>query len=1063
MLRIVTGPFHPALDHALVEDVRALKADDPFALLAIIVPSASLADRLKRFLSIESHLPLLNLHVLTFHQFALRLRDDLARSGQPIPPLQLVDDFFFEQLLRQVVNRQLSGLEAAAKLPPSPGTWKGLWASVRDLKDSVVDPATALKAVTEGLFEEDDHSWLQTLFTLQAAVIEGSRSLGVGSADDLIASLGQDFSRSAVLTRFTRLCFYGFYDLLQVQLSFFQSISRCAPTTLYVPLGPGRAYDYSRRFFERYLLPLAETHEDRSDASAAGTSSAPVELSVTSVIGVEEELAAVCREILTLVEVHGYRFDDIGVVARSFDLYRAKLQSVFDRHLVPFTSTAGRPLAREPLVKALLQLASLPSNDFERSAVLDVVASPFYRGSGDGHPVVERRPDRWRLAVSTLGITKGSAEWARLSASAASSILMEAAADQEDDGARAMPAHDREQVTLLSMFVTNLIHDCDRLPRRGSIGQLTDAFAELVHGHFTIPGWTESESADAQDETDQLCIGDAVTRALDRLSELDQVGADLTWEEWTELFRLALEDQTLPIEGHPHRGVWVFDAMQARGLRFRALFVMGLNEQVFPRIVREDPFLRDRQRLVLESTLGFLIDEKLAGHEEERLLFELLSRAASNRLYLSYQRADEAGRVMAPSAFVAVAQRDPYFVASPERVVARRLTERVASQPAIQEVLPAQDLAVNLLLHEQDAGPLLDYVEQPRALFDHGIAVQHIMERESQDLGAFDGMVGAGSVSDTPPDQQELSPTSLERYATCPFQYFAEKRLHLEPVRAMRRDHLPALTLGTLMHAALRLSYERLIAVQWPEAEIDRLTVRQVIADSTAEVFAGHAATSGTGHALLWMMAQEQVAALVTLAADSDQEDYRETGYRPTAFEIEAEGLISLGGGTADLKIHGTLDRLDVRLNPPGLRIVDYKFKQGSEMDTKDRNLVLGAARGARLQPPLYASMTVPAQPLPAEVQFVYLAPRWDPPIARSTFERASLSGKTGEMITQTIRTLVQGITREEFFILPDAYCDQCVFSAACRRYDSTAWWRSYRSPEARALRRLRKLQVPNE
>lgn len=1063
MLRIVTGPFHPALDHALVEDVRALKAEDSFALLAIIVPSASLADRLKRFLSIESRLPLLNLHVLTFHQFALRLRDDLARSGQPIPPLQLVDDFFFEQLLRQVVSRRLPGLEATAKLPSSPGTWKGLWATVRDLKDAVVDPAIALKAVTEGLFEEDDRAWLQTLFTLQAAVIEGGRSLGVGSADDLIASLGQDFSRSTVLARFTRLCFYGFYDLLQVQLSFFQSIARCAPTTLYVPLGPGRSYDFSRRFFERYLLPLAETHEDRSKSSAAGTSSAPVELSVTSVIGAEEELAAVCREILTLVEVHGYRFDDIGVVARSFDFYRAKLQSVFDRHLVPFTSTAGRPLAREPLVKALLQLASLPANDFERSAVLDVVASPFYRGSGDGHPVVERRPDRWRLAVSMLGISKGSVEWARLSASTASSILMEAVVDQEDNGARAMPAHDREQVSLLSILVTNLIHDCDRLLRRGSIGQLTDAFTELVRGHFAIPGWTESESSDAQDETDQMGIGEAVTRALDRLSELDQVGADLTWEEWTELFRLALEDQTLPIEGSPHRGVWVFDAMQARGLRFRALFVMGLNEQLFPRVVREDPFLRDRQRLVLESTLGFLIDEKLAGHEEERLLFELLSRAASNRLYLSYQRADEAGRVMAPSAFVAAAQRDPYFVASPERVVARRLTERVASQPAIQEVLPAQDLAVNLLLHEQDAGPLLDHVGQPRELFDHGIAVQRIMERDSQDLGPFDGMVGAGSSSDPPPDQQALSPTSLERYATCPFQYFAEKRLRLEPVRAMRRDHLPALTLGTLIHAALRLSYERLIAVQWPEAEIDRSTVRQVIADSTAEVFAGHAATSGTGHTLLWTMAQEQVVALVALAADSDREDYRETGYRPKAFEIEAEGLVSLGGETADLKIRGTLDRLDVRLNPPGLRIVDYKFKQGSEMDTKDRNLVLGAARGARLQPPLYASMTLPAQPVPAEVQFVYLAPRWDPPIARSIFERASLSGKTGEMITQTIRTLVQGIARQEFFILPDAYCDQCVFSAACRRYDSTAWWRSYRSPEARALRRLRKLQVQDE
>jgi ATP-dependent helicase/nuclease subunit B len=1063
MLQVVTGPFHPALDHALVEDVRSLKADDPFALLAVIVPSAPLADRLKRFLTIESRLPLLNLHVLTFHQFALRLGDDLARSGQPIPPMQLVDDFYFEQLLRQVVNRRLPGLEAAAKLPPSPGTWKGLWATVRDLKDAVVDPATALKAVAEGLFEEDDRDWLQTLFTLQAAVIEGSRSLGVGSPDDWIASLGQDLSRSNGLTRFKRLCFYGFYDLLQVQLSFLESIARCAPTTLYVPLGPGPSYEFSRRFFERYLLPLADTHEDRSTTPAAGSICNPVELSVTSVIGADEELAAVCREILTLVEVHGYRFDDIGVVARSFDLYRAKLRSVFDRHLVPFTSTEGRPLAREPLVKALLRLASLPSNDFERSAVLDVVASPFYRGPADGRPAVERRPDQWRLTVSTLGITKGSVEWARLSASTASSILLEAAADQEDEGASAAPAHDPEQVSLLSVLVTSLIQDCDRLPRRGSIGQLTEAFVELACAHFVIPGWTESESSESQDKTEDVLVGASVKRSLDRLSELDQIGADLTWEEWTELFRLALDDQAVPIEGESHRGVGVFDAMQARGLHFRALFVMGLNEQLFPRVVREDPFLRDRQRLVLESTLGFLIEEKLAGHEEERLLFELLSRAASTRLYLSYQRADEAGRVMAPSAFVAAAQRDPYFVASPERVVARRLSERVASQPMIQEVLPAQDLALNLLLHEQEAGPLLDHVGQPRALFDHGVTVQNIMERDSQDLGPFDGMVGAGVSSDASPDRQGLSPTALERYATCPFQYFADKRMRLKPVRAKRQDHFPALTLGSLLHAALRRSYERLTALQWPEAEIDHSAVKQIIADSTAEVFAGHAATSGTGHALLWTMAQEQVVALVTLAAASDQEDYRETGYRPQAFEIDAEGVVPLGAETEDLKIHGTLDRLDVRLDPPGLRIVDYKFKQGSEMEAKDRNLVLGAARGARLQPPMYASMTLPTLPAPTEVKFMYLAPRWDPPIAWSVFERASLSGKTGEAIAQTIRTLVQGIERQEFFILPDAYCGQCAFSAACRRYDSTAWWRSYRSPQARVLRRLRKLQVKDE
>ena len=54
MLRIVTGPFHPALDRALIEDIRSYKIGDPFTPLAVIVPSASLVEHLKQVLDRKS-------------------------------------------------------------------------------------------------------------------------------------------------------------------------------------------------------------------------------------------------------------------------------------------------------------------------------------------------------------------------------------------------------------------------------------------------------------------------------------------------------------------------------------------------------------------------------------------------------------------------------------------------------------------------------------------------------------------------------------------------------------------------------------------------------------------------------------------------------------------------------------------------------------------------------------------------------------------------------------------------------------------------------------------------
>lgn len=1064
MLRLVTGPFHPALDRALIEDIRSCKTGDPFVPLAVIAPSASLVERLK--LELTGHNPhaFLNIHFLTFHQLALRLRDDLASTSEIVPEslLQLVDDFFFEQLVGQIIRRKLSGLEPLKRLPASPGTWKGLWAAVRDLKDAVVEPTTAMKALTEGVFEEEDRAWLRSLFTLHAAVMEASRSLGVGSPDDLAASLGRDLSGSPFLKGLQQVFYYGFYDLSQVQLSFFESVTHIAPTTLYFPLQDRPAFFFARQFFERHLLPLADTHEDLSEEGKGITTTELVELSVKNVIGVEEELATACREILTLVEVNGYRFDEIGVVARTLEPYQARLQSVFNRYLVPFTSTARKPLLREPLVKTLLRLASLPLQDFDRVAMLDVVTSPFYKVQGFGSTGTDLRPDLWRSLVYTLGITKGEAEWNRLAEPASSSILRDAGAELGNDDERPVKSYDTLQLTYVWEIVSRLIHDCQALPTQGSIGTLTDAFLDLALSHIHMPGLSDLSSTESLTSADLIKVGSLIQSVLARLQQLDPLGGDILWAEWVELFRRVLEETSIPIEEDRRQGVQVLDAMTARGRTVRALFLLGMNEKLFPRYVREDPFLRDRQRALLESTLGYKIDEKLAGHEEEHLLFELLSRSATNRLYLSYQRADETGRVMSPSSFIAMAMRDPRFIGKPEAQIPRRLSQRISEQPSIQDLLSADELVLGCLLQGHDALPVFDATGRDRRLFEQGLAILKIIERESLELGPFDGMVGAQELAAA---ERSFSPTALERYATCPFQYFAEKVLRLKPVRRVHDDHLPPVMLGTLVHESLRVSYERLLLLRWPDARLSEITVQSLVHDAVTETFAAHAAIQGTGHALLWILAREQVIALVTTAVSSDQEEYLATGFRPVAFETTAQGNISLehDASPPSLKIHGTLDRVDFRTEPPALRIVDYKFKQGSEIAAVDRNLALSAVRGFRLQPPLYARMTLPSRPAVTDVQLFFLAPEWKSQISRSTFDSGLWTGHTGDMIRQTLKTLIQGIANGEFFILPDGYCDYCEFSGACRRHDAMAWLRSYRSPQARVMRKLRKQKVGDD
>ena len=1064
MLRIVTGPFHPTLEDALARHILAQKHADPFARLALIVPSATLAERLKHLLTLDQQLSLLNLHVLTFHQLALRLVDE---SGNLHRPVRLADDLFFEQLVRHIVRSRMSTLAPLQHIGHSSGTWGALWSTIRDLKDAGVDQNEALRAVCEGQFERDEAGWLQALFTLLAAVKEAGYLLKVGAPDDLTESLIAHIPQSSFISGLAQVFYYGFYDLTQVQLSFFEAVSKTASTTLFFPLDRARSFDFARRFFEQYMEPLAKESDAVVRLAEAGAmrkprTPPPVILSIRSVVGVEEELALVCRTILDLVETNGYRFEEIGVVARTLDPYREQLQSVFDRHCVPFTTTAGRPLIHEPISKVIVQLASLPLNDFYRTAVLDVVTSPHFHSPWLEEQRSSFRPDVWKLTVSALHITHGLAEWTRLEEASRFALVIDN--EGEELNATDRTEIDREAVGLLWRAVSPLLKDCAELPKQGSITHLVECFRQLLSRHLRGAP-TVKETDDGALVSRECAVREAIDRVLGSVTELEILGEEVSWEAFCEILTHAVERAMIPAEKKAHRGVVVLDAMAARGLPFKALFVVGLNEKVFPRYIKEDAFLRDRHRRVLEETLGFKIDEKLLGYEEETLLFNLLCQAARQHLYFSFQRADDQGRALAPSPFLADIRRRPDIDERLVESIPRRLTDRVAQKPAIRTFLPPMDLIRWTVLTDQDPSALLQAIGRDPEAFRHAVDATARMEEGTPVLNSFDGLTGRLDAHWLRLVDRGIAPTPLERYARCPFQYFAADVLKLEPIPVPPTEGPNAQLLGQLCHSALRRCYASLVSKGWPTKQIVEEATARCIRESIVEAAAECEKRYPTGPFLLWELAKNTVTGLVTAAVAADRSAYNEEGYVPVAFEVEAAGVLPdlPGFEETTLNVHGRVDRVDHRPGSNHIRIIDYKFKSGSEIKPDDRNLLQSAVRGFRLQAPLYSLLTMKDRSEIAQVELFFLAPNWDLPVMRSTFEASAWHSKAGQQFRTTLAILLDGIHQGRFFVLPNGYCDRCEFRVACRREHLPTWWRSHRASETKTLNALRTIKVKNE
>jgi ATP-dependent helicase/nuclease subunit B len=1083
MFTLLSGPFSPHLESALVETVQQIKAADSRTPLAILVPSESLRRRVQWLLCVEHSCALFDLHVLTFHQFALHLHAEREARSSPearVSSFELVGDFFYEYLLAVLLEQGGPSVGPFADLEGSSGLRQAVWRSLRDLLEAQVEPSVALRALEEGLFDEVAVTRLRGLLGLQEALGLLSRQLGVGSPEDLANSVIPWVADSPFLARLSTVIYYGFYDITQVQLSLLEEVARTSPVKVFFPLSDQPAYQFAQRFVERHLLKAGVVHQPlqgRHKPFGVGnqTASSP-SVQVVNVIGGQGELAFTCKAILHAVETTGHTFREIGVVARTLESYGPFLRRVFEEHRIPFFTTATAPLLEEPVAKVWWQLAGLREEQYPWQGLLDVVASPYYRGrSVNGRSTHEQR-HIWSQAVRHWRFVRGREDWERLAAVANDSELIrdwqhKIGVPLEDASAALQKCAD---------VVGRLIADCQALPESGSIGELTQAFESLVNRHLGLLEEQTFSQVDERDHAHVTSLAQAFEQVMTQLKQLDRVGTHVTWGAWVEVFRGALEVTRKPIPGQSPLGVQVFDAMAARGHAFRTVFLLGMNDHVFPRVVREDAFLRDRDRRVLAESLGYKIDEKMHGFDEEALLFALLRHSARDRVYLVYQRADHKGRPLLPSSLLTECVGDAPGGSESEISVPLRVAERVRIPYFSPGEETEQETRVRYLL--QGRWIQTDSLEPSFwwKLFRHELKAVAALEGTSTGAGSFDGIMAVEGDHWQELLSRGLSPTALERYAQCPFRYWMEHVLRTRNVREPLSRDIPSRVWGELGHAILRRVYHYLIAHKWPLSPVEPVHLSSLRASTIEQVSDEYAARYGKGYVVLWERMKAQLAPVVFAMIEHDQQEYADQAMVPVDCEVEAEGEIpgEVRGGSTLLKIHGRVDRVDQQSDDSQIRIVDYKFSGGLTARTDEPDLVGEALRGRRLQPPLYSLMsslslpgvsggiseeTVPSHRAIHSVEFRYVRPLNPEPLLFTSFVSSIWDTPTGDQLLRTIHRWIESIRAGQFFVLPGPYCRECSWSVACRSQHHPSWVRAYGIPLAKEFRQGRKQRATDE
>lgn len=772
----------------------------------------------------------------------------------------------------------------------------------------------------------------------------------------------------------------GFDDFDAVQLALFHQLARrVGDFRLYLPAGEQAVYPRYTRTLARAADALGIEPRALDGAQADGrepglrrlsraifSKHAPEPalgeraVSLSEASNPADEVRLALGWLKEQIVHRDCRPDETALLARDLTAFRPFVRQVAAEYGLPVQLFDGQPLSSSPVIDALLELLKLwlpgPRGDeqpaLRRRDVVNVWRSPYFSWEALETPITPADADRLDQLARRYRVITGLDQWEEAFESAGTAEASKAEGRDDEDESRALGLGVETVERLDGQWkgFLKLIRPSDSGTMRGYVRWLEN----LIGPDTSAGGDTRWPHRDASDTlTRSLRVIDCARghgsslptepgdiAALRQLKELLRglVWAEDAVERGTPLdYSSFVRELSAAIRGthysEPEDGIariLVTTVVNARGASFKAAAIMGMNEGVFPRSLKEDTFLRDSDRAYLRR-LGAILDPSTDSAERE-FFYDAVSRPRE-KLLLTRSRLEENGAEWEPSVFWDATVR--LF----SDVEVRSGAERpAASWPEWWEELARLGVSEPVPTGHADWKRI-----------EAGAAAFRARTKSGPASGEGDLSAVAGELAEKYGPQHVWSASRLETYNSCAFQFFIGSVLGLEP-REEPAEGLDARQLGSVYHAIFQA-----VCLNGLSDVSDEVEARAIVRRVAKQILEDAPSQWGFQPTLWWTKTQEDIISTVArslVAQELSGKDYRFFRAEvPFGFSHRPDSLPTLelsDGNGGNLRFRGFIDRIDERESDGTLRIIDYKLGDKSNFGVKH------ITDGKKLQLPLY-------------------------------------------------------------------------------------------------------------
>ncbi len=615
------------------------------------------------------------------------------------------------------------------------------------------------------------------------------------------------------------------------------------------------------------------------------------------------EIEEVGKKIVKLVRDKDYRYKDISVITKDLEGYSNLCKVIFAKYNIPVFIDEKKDLSQNLLVQYILSFINIFSKNWSANSVLEYIKTDLIDEVDEF--------DIWKLEnyVIRWGI-KGSkwynGDW----------VFYEETEEEQEK-----ILHIREKI------IKPLLSFREDLTRQKTIEDITKRLYQfLIENRMDYKIGNKIAELERMNEQEKAKEYETSYKIImDVLDDMVSVLGDesVSFEKYAEILKVGLGNSGLGKIPGTQDEVIVGDVDRSRSHKVKTVFIIGVNDGMFPNVNKNEGFFNDKDRELLKQNGAELAKGTLEKLYDDNFNIYKAFSTAEEKIYLSYSSSDLEGKSLRPSILINRVKK--IFPKLEEQSdIIKTQSDVITQMNTFEELLHKLSEFRDGEEIEEEWFRIYNYYanneEWKEKLRNSLMALNYDIEPEKINQDNVNKLYG---------DTLKTSISRLEQYKSCPFSYYLKYGLNLSERQEFK---VQALDTGSFMHDVIDCFFDKMQERNIKVKELEQEDIEQIvdeIVNEKLELKKNYIFSSIPRYIVLANRLRKVIKRSMKYIIDSlKYSDFDVMGH-----EVEFKNgkeypaiQISLDNGRK-VEVTGKIDRVDIAKTPDGkyIRIIDYK------------------------------------------------------------------------------------------------------------------------------------------